>query len=377
MSGATGRRGGLLEVGITLYVRRGQQSIWENGIFQNCFLLATLLLCAPRVGSVRLVNGGDGDPTQSGDFLAASPVPVIDLATALDELDVVIELSAQLDPTWAQAFREKGGRIVAMHVANDYVIDIERMIYGLAPGMRASGVVYDSVWTLPSFEATCASYYRHVLGAPVRTMGHLWSPAMLEHRAAESGVAFEYVPGRTRWRLAVCEPNICSVKTCHIPMLVCDVAHRQAPDVIVHLRVHNTLQMKANPDFVAFARSLDLVNHGIATFEPRLPIADILGVSADALVSHHWENAQNYLYYEALWGGFPLIHNSALLGGCGYRYRDFDCEDGARALRRAHAMHDASLAGYRRDARAFLDTLHPANPDNVRQYEAALEALFA
>ena len=31
-----------LRVGVTLYVRSGQQSIWENGIFQNCAFLVQL-----------------------------------------------------------------------------------------------------------------------------------------------------------------------------------------------------------------------------------------------------------------------------------------------------------------------------------------------
>ncbi|KVV52636.1 hypothetical protein WT27_28875 [Burkholderia territorii] len=365
-----------LKVGITLYLRKGQQSIWENGIFQNCYFLAMLLQRSPVVEAVYLVNGGDGDPREAASFLALAPAPVIDLSTAAQTLDVMIEMSAQLNSDWARAFHARGGHVVTMRVANDYVIDIERMMFNLPSGLLVSGTPYRAIWMLPAFERTCAHYYQTALRAPVQVMQHLWSPVLLT-QSQTSAMPFGYTPGRSRWRVAILEPNLCMVKTAHLAMLVTDLAHRQNPDMIAHLNVHNTLALKDDPNFVAFACSLDLVRHGLATFEPRLPIYEILTQHADAIVSHHWENAQNYLYYEALYGGYPLIHNSDRLGWCGYRYADFDCEGGALALRRAFAAHDARLDDYRREASAFLATLDPVAEANVEQYSAALSALYA
>ncbi|QVN21294.1 DUF2827 domain-containing protein [Burkholderia pyrrocinia] len=367
-----------LKVGITIFLRAGQQSIWENGIFQNCFFLAMLLKRSPLVEAVFLVNGGDGLPSESTHFLEHAPAPTIDLETARETLDVVIELSAQLNPLWARAFRERGGRVVGMRVANDYVIDIERMMFGLQHGMLVSGTPYDAIWTLPAFERTCAPYYQAALRAPVRAMQHLWSPNLLMRSLEASGAPerFEYEPGRSRWRLAILEPNICMVKTSHLAMLASDLAYRQAPETIDCLRVFNTLHLKSDAQFVGFARSLDLVNHGCASFEPRLPIYEILGQQADAIVSHQWENAQNYLYYEALYGGYPLIHNSDLLGGCGYQYDGFDCEDGALALREAYLVHDLNLESYRANARSFLASLDPERQENVDAYSGAIAELF-
>ena len=185
-----------------------------------------------------------------------------------------------------------------------------------------------------------------------------------------------YTPGSKRWRLAILEPNICMVKTSHLSMLIADLAYRQAPETIEYLRVFNTMHLKEDAAFVNFACSLDLVNQGSATFEPRLPIYEILGRQANAVVSHQWENAQNYLYYEALYGGYPLIHNSDLLDGCGYRYHGFDCEEGALALREAISVHDLSAESYRADARSFLEKLDPTAKENVKSYGAAIVELF-
>jgi hypothetical protein len=265
-----------------------------------------------------------------------------------------------------------------MRVANDYVIDIERMIFDRPHGMLISGTPYDAVWTLPAFEKTCSSYYRTAFRAPVMAMQHLWSPILLERSVAALSPArqFGYAPGRQRWRLAILEPNICMVKTAQLPMLVCDVAHRQDPSFIEYLRVYNAMALKEHAEFVAFSRSLDLVRHGIATFEARYATYEIMTAQADAIIAHHWENAQNYIYYEALYGGYPLIHNSTLLGGCGYYYPDFDCDQGALALRQAFREHDDQLAAYEERARTFLETLNPESDRNVAAYGAALFDLF-
>lgn len=380
MSKAKARaRGARLNVGVTLFIRDGSQSLWENGIFQNCYFLLMLLARSPIVDRCFIVNGGPGDPKSAGDFLQHAPAPVLSLTEAMRELDVIIELSAQLDPAWGQQFSEKGGHIIGMRVANDYVIDVERMAFDMPSALLMSGVPYDEIWTLPAFEKTCASYYQSGFRAPVRVMPHLWNPTLLEEARSRAGCAepFEYRPGRRRWRVAVVEPNICTVKTCHLPLLLCDVAHRQDPNAIELLQVYNSMALKEHGDFVAYARSMDLVRQGLATFEPRLPIFNIMGASADAIVSHHWENAQNYVYYEALYGGFPLIHNSHLLKGCGYRYASFDPEDGALALRQALAEHDRDLDGYRARARALLSDLDPVGAENIAVFGQVLQAVVA
>jgi hypothetical protein len=366
-----------LKVGVTLFLREGQQSIWENGIFQNGFFLINLLQKSPAVSQAFLVNGGGGKPEDAGDFLQLAPAPVIDLTRAAQELDVIIELSAQLDPDWARAFRERGGRVVGMRVANDYVIDIERMMFNLPHGLLASGTPYDVIWTLPAFEKTCQEYYRVALRAPVVAMQHLWSPTLLQRTvAAAPGLAFGYAPGRKRWRLASLEPNICMVKTVHIPMLAADSAHRLDAGVIEYLRLFNTLALKERPDFVALARSLDLVKQGRASFEGRFPIPEVMTNWADAVISHTWENEQNYLYYELLWGGYPLIHNSRYIGDCGYRYSTFDPEEGGLAILQAFREHDLALDDYRRRAREFLARLDPESDHNVADYTRAIERLF-
>ncbi|SIT46985.1 conserved hypothetical protein [Paraburkholderia ribeironis] len=368
-----------LRVGVSIYVRKGEQSLWENGIYQNCIFLVMLLMRSPRVKATYLVaGGGGGGPEDAQHFLANSPVPLIDMNTAASSLDVMIEMSAQLDREWIVKFREGGGKIISMRVGNDYVIDIERMVFDQPHGLLITGAPYHEIWTLPEYENTCLPYYRSVFRAPVRMMPHLWSSMVLEKEIARlpQGQTFAYQPGRRRWRVGIFEPNICMVKTSYVPMLSCEAAHRDNPDMLEHVWAYNTLKMKDHPSFNGFANSLSIVRHGITSFEGRFPFCLVVPRDVDAIVSHQWENAQNYVYYEALYGGYPLIHNSHLIGACGYRYHDFDCEEGGRALLRAFADHDANLDSYRRTASEFLRGLDPENEVNVRVYSEAIDSLY-
>lgn len=367
-----------LRVGVTLFVRDENQTIWENGIFQNCFFLIQTLQHSPVVEWCCVVASGPGEDNKSLPFLASAGCDVIRLSEAMETLDVVIELSAQLDPAWGRSFVERGGRIVAMRVASDFIIDSERMAFDLSPGLLMSGVPYQEIWTLPAFKKTCATYYEVGCRAPVKVMQHLWSPALLEKAAAASDKqgTLQYMPGRQRWRAAVLEPNICSVKTCHVPLLICENAYRTRPQIFETVRIFNTNSLRENDVFVKFARSLDLIQNGVASFEGRFPIIEVLGPYVDVIVSHHWENAQNYLYYEALYLGYPLIHNSTMIDDCGYRYADFDPQDGGRALVQAYLEHDRNLASYLADSRRLLAKLNPVSDANVRLYGEAIAGLF-
>jgi hypothetical protein len=370
---------GKLRVGVSIFVRKGEQSVWENGIYQNCIFLVMLLMRSPLVEATYLVaGGGDGRPEDARNFLADSPVPLIDMHEAATTLDVMIEMSAQLSRDWVIAFRDQGGKIVSMRVGTDYVIDIERMIFDQPHGLLISGAPYHEVWTLPEYENTCVPYYASTFRCPVRIMPHLWSPMMLDREAARlpDGLSFGYQPGRQRWRAGMFEPNICMVKTSFIPLLICEAAHRADPDMLEHVWAYSTFNLKDHVGFNGFAHSLDIVKHGLSSFEARFPLCRVVAEHVDVVVSHHWENAQNYVYYEALHGGYPLVHNSHLIDGCGYRYHDFDCEEGGRALQRAFAEHDTNLDAYRRAANEFVGGLDPQNSDNVRIYSDALAGLY-
>jgi hypothetical protein len=98
----------------------------------------------------------------------------------------------------------------------------------------------------------------------------------------------------------------------------------------------------------------------------------------DGVVAHHWECALNYLYYDALHGGYPLVHNSEFLrdGGVGFFYPEFKASEGAKALLNAWSHEPGFWQDYKRNADAYLARLHPQHPDNIDVFTRRIVSLM-
>jgi len=368
-----------LRVGVTISIRDGSQSVWENGIFQNCILLVQMFKQLPEVADAVLVHGSGTQEAPAGLMLAETGTEIIALDKAMETLDVVIEMSDQLPEDWVEIFRAKGGRFAAMKVGNEYFVDVERSIYKQPHAGLCSRKVYDAIWTLPQYEDCCTDYYSLNTRAPVRIVPHLWSPLFLEMGSSKlpAGVRFGYQPGRKHWRVCVFEPNLSMVKTSVIPMLACEEAYRANPKFPEMFRFLNTEKAKNNPGFVRFAQSLDIVKNGLSSFDGRFYYYEFMAHHGDCVVSHQWHNAQNYLYYETLYGGYPLVHNSPIIKNSGYYYPDFDCREAGAQLLRAFADHDKNLQDYKAGANDFLRTLDIRHKPNIDAYSSALRSLYS
>jgi hypothetical protein len=101
----------------------------------------------------------------------------------------------------------------------------------------------------------------------------------------------------------------------------------------------------------------------------------VMGRGANLVVSHQITWSQNYLYLDALHGGYPLVHNSPLFRDFGYYYEGSDVEAGAAALSRAATDHDRDLDAYRRNGMVAIEYLSPTRRANIDNYARRLVSL--
>lgn len=360
-------------VGISIFINAdGNLGLFENGLRQNVVFLYQLYCAAPGCARVYLINGGDGELVEAVERYGLNPGDVVRLQAVEEELDVLIVMGAALDPNALRAVRDRGCRIIAYKGGNGAVISMEAVV---AKGARSDGEryfdadLYDEIWLTPQHWRTYRGWCETIYRCHVRQIPHIWAPTVVQ---AVAGDGFGYRRGARPWRVGVMDPNITVMKTSHMPMLVCEEAFRRKADGFAAFYIANGLRHANDAHFVSFAQSLSATQAAVMTFEPRFVGALFMRDHCDAIVTHHWENALNYLYWEALHGGYPLIHNSAFLNGAGYLYGDFDAEDGANALLRAKERHDDDFGAYCARANEILASLNPLSPANIATYEAAL-----
>lgn len=376
-----------LNIGISVFTVRGGH-ILNNGVNQNLAFLAMLLRAHPGVGQVYLLDGGDAGVLPDGMAEAIPGIPLVKPQDVTHDLDVVIEMGAQLPVEWMRRVRARGAKLVMFLAGHTFAGLAENPMFDRSGGLFINGTPWHEVWILPHHEYSCAPLLRTLMRVPVHVVPHIWSPVYLESQIAQvraEGASFGFRPpgdagdnSRSGWRIGIFEPNVSVVKNATIPMLACDKAFRDNPRAVDLMMVMNSFHMKEHRTFNSFATQLDLTRQGKATYEPRLPfVACMANHRLDAVVAHQWECGLNYAYYDALYGGYPLVHNSEFLRDArvGMFYPGFAASVGAAQILSAWQRCEPGFwADYSRCASAFLRGLAPDHLDNMSAFWRRLQA---
>lgn len=373
-------------VGLTYFVKKEETfDIWSNGANQNIFFLYHLLKLSSDVKEVILINCGDGINKIPDHFDLGQGLTIVGFDEVGSRLDVLIEGGAQISAAQAKIVHDRQGAVVSYRCGNDYVMDTEFLTKNITKGTYFNGAVFDEIWTHAQHLNTCKYYWQTAMRAPVVEVPHIWSPYFLNHtitalKKENLGYNFgyearlqlhankqptsmqKYHKGKTVINM---EPNINVVKTSMYPIIISELAYRKNKQPFGNFLFCNTQHIKEQLSFNSYLTKLDVVKENAATFEARYTFPWVMTLHADVVLSHQWENALNYLYYDTLYGHYPLVHNSPFLKDVGYYYEGFNADDGANALLRAVTEHDANKDSYVKSCDAFIKTRLVDNPINI------------
>lgn len=369
-----------LYVGISIHLdERGVNNIFANGAIQNVIFLYFLLKKISFIKKISLVYLGNLDKPPEGLRLDDLDIQFEALDDVVGKLDLLIEGTVMLEPRHAEAVHANHGKVVSYRMGNDYILEMESFIFDRQFGRFFNGTQFDAVWTIPQHEKTCKSYFGIMNRAPVIILPHIWEPLFFEQSIAElkeNNIDFGYQANFSKQkRITNFEPNTSVIKTCYIPVLICEQAYRTHSELIQHVYLCNTVDKKDRLSFFNFIGRTDIVKDNVMTVEGRFLISDFLSRYTDIVIAHQWENDLNYAYYEALYGGYPLIHNSKMLP-VGYYYDEFDAEQGAQVLIDVIRNHDYQHQHYIAKAKRFLETLSITNEHNIMAHQNAVMCLM-
>jgi Protein of unknown function (DUF2827) len=374
-----------LNIAITLRAEEDNApSVWSSGAWQNIIFLYYLLKESNIVDNVRLYNSAL-KPAKTLEIIKGTILPLHTYDELKDDTDVLIIMGIQLGKEITDSFKVKGTKIVPFYVGNHYVITLETILFDLTTrgGGDFDGTVADAVWTIPQHYHTCASFFEVTARAPVSSLPHLWNPLFVDYmiRSNNLGDKFgykykkqHYTESNGKQKIAIFEPNINIVKSSIYPMLISELAYRNRPDLISSIHVTNTAKLHKQAAFNNFAHTLDITTKAIASYDDRYDTPSFMSFYGDIVLTHQWENGLNYLYYDVLYGKYPLVHNSVFLKDVGYYYEDFNATQGAERLIESMTNHDEEK--YAIQCAKELEKVDIYNPANIKAYDDALMALF-
>jgi hypothetical protein len=200
---------------------------------------------------------------------------------------------------------------------------------------------------------------------------HLWSPEVIQetmrtkYKKAENMLFYNIEKRKTKKvNILILESNFHIVKNAWIPIVAAEKLHKEYPDLIDQVYVFNYPENEHADRMIA---SLSIAPK-VRKFK-RLAIPEILdhfnnnSESYPIFLSTQLYNSLNYIYYELLYYGYPLIHNSPQLDGCGYYYPEYDLTKCVTSILTAYKHHDKDVDVLKDKAKQYLERVNPLNTD--------------
>ncbi|MCP5379235.1 MAG: DUF2827 family protein [Caenibius sp.] len=359
-----------LKVGITIAPAQDAQALlWANGLSQNIVYLALMMRRVTVVSEIGLIC--DVKPHAVADTYG---LPVWSVEEAVNHCDVVIELgSRSFHSDHVQRLRKRGGKLVSFVAGNVMAFNFEALAHGKHSGENLVKHGFDAVWLLPQHWHMCRSYCAITSSPNVHEIPVLWDPIFLNQTAGifKKNI-FWREPEGGKYTLGCFDPNVNVLKTFHLPLLVSEEAYRIDKSRIDRLLLFGSLRLKESQHVTEMILATDIGADGRVSLEDRHSLVHVIGSNVHAIVTHQWENNRNYLYYEILYMGWPLIHNVPALGEAGYFFEDFNPQHGGQVLADALAGHASNRIKQRDAVREALWGVSVDNPQLQDRYAELL-----
>ena len=101
---------------------------------------------------------------------------------------------------------------------------------------------------------------------------------------------------------------------------------------IESLMITNATEVSKHKTFLSIIRTFDMYKDGKISAETRYQTAFMLSQYLDIIVSHQLLNPLNYLYLDAAFMGYPVLHNAPMCKDVGYYYEGCDTVEAGKKL---------------------------------------------
>lgn len=379
-----------MNIGITINIYK-DLSIWGSYAEQYVFFLARAIQKSNIANKIYLINCGNATFNKDVFDYASWGVEIIAPADVKNAVDVIIEAGTLMPAKFIRYQKSLGKKIVLASMANPYFDSlVEPSIFDKKQTQYLGSDRYDQVWVVPQHK-DFVPMLKTVTNCPVLVGPYLWDNDFIIHRAIQiqnqkiPNIYFGFdVKEFTEMRVGIFEKNISFNKNFFIPLIACDAFHREHPNIINKVYSLNTFDFKSHSTLLHLASSLDLVKENKATFERNYEFAGFMAEYSNVVVSNTFKGEDDYFLLEALFGKYPVIHNSEYLREVGFYYKDQQIDCAVEQLCKVANYLKKNMLYYEDyncyethvDNKNVLDKLSSFDLNNIAFYSRSLLALM-
>lgn len=359
---------------ITFGVNTKNFSIWCNGSVQNIFFLFMLLEKIEEY-NVHIVNFGKPISEINTDgIFDLKQLNFTEWDDIKNDVDVFIEVGITVNDNIIEHLKNNGTKIVLYRTGNAYVTDMEDILFNTTSKLLNIHK-YDQIWISSHHNKINKYYFEEIYKSPVIVVPFIWDSFIIDMyniQLEQNNLIFEYQNNKISKNVVIMEPNIDIIKTSIVPLLIVEKTYNKYPELINNIIVFNTSKIRNNDKFLSIIKSLNIYKK--IQLEDRYNTPYILSKYTDIVLSHQWENELNYLYFDVMYGKYPLVHNSNQIKEGGYFYGDFNIESGSNVLYSALINENYNKKLHINNL--LLNKFSVNNPNNIEDYNNKIQNLF-
>ncbi len=340
-------------------------SIFTNGLFQNIYFIYKL---ADIIGYNPYFLFNDKDkPTELPTFMEGMRVVTLEeIVKQPLRLHAYIEIGMSIDPSLRRFLKMLGAKAIKIYLGNILNIDIETPTYyhNMHFAHHVVGEM-DEIWVSPHYEMhrEYAAVLNHVPIEKSKIAAYVWDPYFLTKGGLKAPKWKPKSDGEVD-TIMIMEPNISFQKSSMIPLLMLEAFSRANPGWKFKAVVVNGERLRQIPySLFCFLSRLEIFRKGFVELVGRMDMHTVMDKYPSCIpICHHFNNEYNYMIFEYLYAGFPVIHNAASWSDAGYYYSEESIEEGVKALVKVLQGHADNLNTFMATGKVIIDRHSIWNP---------------
>lgn len=319
-----------MKIGITIDLKTG---LFSSGVNQNAIFVANLI---KEIGyDVYLIHNKE---ESLEDFKGIKLVSIQESFSI--SFDMLIQLGFAMHQWIMNKYLANNPKVklIAYECGNKLIMDMESMLFKDSDSFVVlDRAIPDQIWSIPQME-NIMDYYCFLNKQENSTVvPFVWEPLAIHDLMEEKGSGV--YTKRDIKRIGVFEPNMSVMKNILHPIVSLEKYYSTNKD-IESVVLFSTEKLKKNNTFIDITHMMELAKDRKLFVNPRITIVSALNSLVDVVFSWQWENNLNYLWIDAAWMGWPVIHNGSLCQDIGYYYKGFDSNGAVDQLKKVIEFHN-------------------------------------